>query len=108
MKLKHSAHTLGELLIEVGIVTQDQLDNALEVQANGDDRPIGVLLVELGYVMSTEIDETLVLQKARRGSLNHEDGIRLLDEAVQCTRRATSCIDDLVVAAEELESKAKG
>lgn len=40
---------IGELLIEAGYVTQDQVDEALEVQKTSDQR-IGAILIDLGYL----------------------------------------------------------
>ena len=49
--VKISRKRLGEILIEENLVTAEQLEEALNLQANSKDRkPIGELLIELGYL----------------------------------------------------------
>jgi len=47
---------LGEILIKRKYITRNQLDNALEKQA---DSPIGETLIEMGYVTDNEISQAL-------------------------------------------------
>jgi len=101
-------HVLGHVLLELGLATAEQLDEALRCQASGDPRPMGVILVDLGHLTAGQVEHALMVQKARRGALDHTEGVRMLDQAAQCTRKAASCIDELAVAAEELAVKAKG
>ena len=101
---KASTDKLGDFLSQV---TPEQIANALAKQREGDPRPLGALLVELGYATPSEIEFALMRQKARRGRLDHADGVRLLDEAEQSTKRAASCMDELTQAAEELLGRAK-
>ncbi len=60
---------LGELLIEQGLITQEQLDEALQLQTSFPDQTIGQLLSRLGYI--GEGDLSLVLdQKQKRPKLS--------------------------------------
>ncbi|MDD5561214.1 MAG: hypothetical protein PHT50_03670 [Candidatus Omnitrophica bacterium] len=52
---------LGELLLEQGIISQEQLGHALELQ-RGKDMLIGEILVELGYVKEDDIAQSLTAQ----------------------------------------------
>jgi len=45
---------LGELLLEAGLITQEQLDEALKEEARGGKR-IGEILVDLGYLTESDI-----------------------------------------------------
>ena len=101
-------HILGDVLLELAMVTREQLDEALRLQMEGDTRPLGVILVALGHLTAREADRALMVQKARRGRFKHSDGIRLLEQAVHRTKQAASSIEELTVAAEELALKAKG
>jgi len=101
---KATADKLGDFLSQV---TPTQIADALARQRAGDARPLGMLLIELGYATPSEIEFALIRQRARRGRLDHADGVRLLDEAEQSTKRAASCMDELTQAAEELVGKAK-
>ena len=49
---------LGEILIESGLITDEQLNHALSVQKTKKQR-IGKLLVELGFVTKEQIAEAL-------------------------------------------------
>lgn len=101
-------HVLGHVLLQLGFVSQEQVDEALGRQAAGDHRPFGVILVELGHVTAEQVEQALFLQKVRRGEVAKEDGLRLIDRAVHGSKRAAASIDELTVAAEELAAKAKG
>jgi len=93
---------IGDLLIEMGVVTTAQVANAAERQRAGDSRPLGELLIALGYAERERVELALLRQRARRGELSHIDGLRMLDEAGQTARRASSSIDELAAAAADL------
>lgn len=46
---------LGEILAEAGLVTEDQLHEALQASGKGNKRRIGETLVQLGYLTETDI-----------------------------------------------------
>jgi hypothetical protein len=52
---------LGELLIERGVITRDQLDHALEVQKEKGGL-IGQILVNLGYATEEAIAQAITVQ----------------------------------------------
>ena len=52
---------LGELLLDQGIISQDQLDQALSLQRDKGGL-IGETLVELGYVKEDDIAQSLTAQ----------------------------------------------
>ncbi len=49
---------IGEKLIAAGIISQEQLDEALKAQP-GSDKKIGEILVEKGYATQAQVDEAL-------------------------------------------------
>ena len=56
---KHRAR-LGDLLLARGVITQDQLAKALEVQQRGQrDRLLGEILIDLGYATGDQVLEAL-------------------------------------------------
>ena len=55
------AKKLGDLLVEAGLITEEQLKEALEVQKNDNER-IGTILVKLGYLTEEEITSFLSKQ----------------------------------------------
>lgn len=56
-----STKKLGELLLESGAITHEQLETGLSEQKKSDE-PLGSLLVELGYVGEKAIAKTLSTQ----------------------------------------------
>ncbi|MCP4136893.1 MAG: hypothetical protein GY754_38335 [bacterium] len=55
---------LGEILLEEGEITQDQLDKALEVQKN-EGGLIGIILVTQGAISEQTLVKYLALQAER-------------------------------------------
>ncbi|MCX7928031.1 MAG: hypothetical protein N2606_07900 [Candidatus Omnitrophica bacterium] len=53
---------LGELLIEFGVINQQQLEKALLVQKERRSGLIGEILVELGYAKEEDIAQALTVQ----------------------------------------------
>ena len=106
-KNNHEADRIGDLLLALGVVTQEQLGDAVARQRAGDARPLGEILVVLGHATAEAIELALLRQRARRGELEPAEGLRMLERAGACTRRAASCLDELAIAATELGSKAR-
>ena len=52
---------LGDLLLEVGLITEDQLENALQVQKQSKER-LGTVILNLGYVSEENMIEVLEFQ----------------------------------------------
>ena len=57
-RMGRGATKIGEILIAQGKLTQDHLDQALELQKN-DPRDLGKILVSLGYIMPTDLGRAL-------------------------------------------------
>jgi len=57
---------LGELLIEQGLINQEQLDEALEMQKMFPDQTIGQLLCRLGYIRESDLSLVLDQKNKRR------------------------------------------
>lgn len=55
------AKKLGDLLVEAGLITKEQLQEALEVQKKDNER-LGTILVKLGYLTEEEITSFLSKQ----------------------------------------------
>ena len=61
----------GKLAIDMGLITMDQMLNAIEVQvreniAFGTHRKIGLILLEQGHITLDQIDEVLKAQSEKR------------------------------------------
>jgi len=57
---------LGELLIEQGLINQEQLDEALEMQKMFPDQTIGQFLCRLGYIRESDLSLVLDQKNKRR------------------------------------------
>jgi type IV pilus assembly protein PilB len=64
MALRELNLKLGEILIEQGLISREQLENALKEQKAhaGDQKRVGSYLIDLGYVTEKEIAQALGLQ----------------------------------------------
>jgi hypothetical protein len=52
---------LGELLLEADVLTKRQLQKALAMQASGDKRQIGEILIELGYITLEDLTDIMLV-----------------------------------------------
>ena len=52
---------LGDLLLEADVLTRRQLQKALAMQASGDKRQIGEILIELGYITLNDLTEIMMV-----------------------------------------------
>jgi hypothetical protein len=57
------ARKFGEIAIEEGFITQEQLDEALKRQKE-EQRLIGQILVELGFLTTVQLDRIIQIQIA--------------------------------------------
>ena len=55
---------LGELLVEDGVITQEQLDEALNIQKN-EGGLIGIILVNKAYIDEQTLVKYLAMQAER-------------------------------------------
>ena len=53
---------LGELLLEEDVLTKRQLQKALDIQKNGDNRKIGEILIDLGYLTVEDMTDVMMHQ----------------------------------------------
>src|SRR5512135_273490 len=65
---------LGELMTELGLITEEQLATVLEVQQRSK-RPLGQIIVELGFASGAAVANALAMQSG--GALKTEYGFAL-------------------------------
>ncbi len=68
---------LGEILVQSGVTTPEQIQEALALQHEGDARHIGEILVENGVAKPVAIQEALQGQAEARSSALSESNIRV-------------------------------
>src|SRR5215475_3512186 len=65
---------LGELMTELGLISEEQLATVLEVQQQSK-RPLGQIIVELGFASGAAVAHALAMQSG--GALKTEYGFAL-------------------------------
>lgn len=55
---------LGEVLVEMAAINQDQLEQALFRQQRSNAK-VGQVLMELGYITDEQLEEALAIQNSR-------------------------------------------
>jgi len=53
---------LGEILLEEDVLTKRQLQKALDIQKSGDSRKLGEILIELGYLTIEDMTDVMMEQ----------------------------------------------
>lgn len=53
---------IGEILIEQGSITKEQLDQALDLQKKNPFKKVGILLIEMGIISEADIVTALSMQ----------------------------------------------
>lgn len=72
-----SGSRLGDILVDEGKVTPQDVELAVTEQSLGDERPIGAILMEHGVAGSEEVGEALQSQAELRGGGVSEGSIRV-------------------------------
>lgn len=54
---------IGDGLLRIGAITQEQLDDILKRQKDGDKRLFGEIAIDLSYVNDQAVDEYLKAKK---------------------------------------------
>ena len=96
--------SLGNLAVELGYCSDEELRRALRIQ--NERIPLGEILVEIGAISRDYLDDLLVDQKIQRGqvtrleAMKHERSKKLkrLHELGQVFKEATSATDAFVEA----------
>jgi hypothetical protein len=95
-------HQLGQTLISRGVITRDQLSEALNVQAGQPDLRVGEILFSLGYLNFGQLDAILleVHQDIRIGQLllmrefiTHEE----LEQALQRQEQSGEKLGEILI-----------
>ena len=51
---------LGEMLLEADVITKRQLAKACQIQVKGDSRKLGDILIELGYITVEDLTDAML------------------------------------------------
>jgi two-component system, chemotaxis family, sensor kinase CheA len=91
--------TLGAILIDRAVVTQEEVQLAVKKQADGDPRHMGEILIESGAVRQSDVVEALRVQQAARGVAVSDSTIRV---DVELLDRVMTLVGELVLARNQI------
>lgn len=90
MSPQHDPTSLGAVLLELGLVTQEQLDMVIEQQRHmREETMLGVLLVHNGVLTQTELDIALSAQRGMREKSRTKQAMAVANIAIGRHRRQT-------------------
>lgn len=90
MNPKDDPTSLGAVLLELSLVTKEQLDNVIEQQRTmREETMLGVLLVHNGVLTQTELDIALSAQQSMREENKPQQAIAVANLAIGRHRRPT-------------------
>lgn len=90
MNPKDDPTSLGAILLELGLVTQEQLEAVVEQQRHmREETMLGVLLVHNGILTQTELDIALSAQRGMREDNRTNQALAVADIAIGRHRRKT-------------------
>jgi hypothetical protein len=95
--------SLGNLLLEVGQITPEQLVDALRFQDENPDVMLGDALVRLDVVERGVVEQLLIMQRAKRSG--RRQMAEVIELATATTRKLASAHVELRTAALRLNGK---
>jgi len=61
---------IGDILVDRGLITKEDLEQALEVQTEGEDKYLGELLLDWNYIDKKKLEQALEIQKSNHKKLD--------------------------------------
>ena len=77
---------LGNVLLKMGVVTEDQISKAVEVQHQGEQAMLGAILVGAGVIDGETLGKALVLQEKLRTGKETEAMLDIVQDATARVR----------------------
>ena len=89
---------LGELLLHADIVTKRQLQKAIDIKKDGDERRIGEILIDLDYITVPDLTEVM-MEQATKATSEKEKSKRdfLLQKQILKSKTKTQPVEKTVV-----------
>jgi chemotaxis protein histidine kinase CheA len=90
---------LGELLVQAGRANPQEVNEALKLQQDGDDRRLGEILVEKGAAKPAAVQDALQIQAEARGPALSDSNIRV---DVSLLDKLMNLVGELVLARNQI------
>ena len=74
---------MGNILIDQKIATPDQITAVMEMQSKNGDEKMGSILVELAVLTSNQLEDALFVQRKRRGKTSKADVVDFMHRKQQ-------------------------
>ncbi len=95
----HPTLSLGEILVQAGGANAEEVDEALKLQHEGDERRLGEILVEKGVAKPAAVQEALQVQAEARGPALSDSNIRV---DVSLLDKLMNLVGELVLARNQI------
>lgn len=93
---KEDATSIGNILLEMGVITEDELREAAEVQKKSPGILLGAHLVRMGVLSEYDLEKAIAHQEMRRGHRSQAVQ-RIAAVAVQRTKEFEERQDNLLL-----------
>jgi hypothetical protein len=103
VEAQRDATSLGNMLLEVGQISPEQLVDALKFQDENPDVMLGEALIRLDIVERGIVEQLLIMQQAKRGG--RRQMAEVIELAAAGTRKLASAHEELRTAALRLNGK---
>jgi chemotaxis protein histidine kinase CheA len=90
---------LGEILVQAGKANSEEVDEALQLQRDGDDRRLGEILVEKGAAKPAAVQDALQIQAEARAPALSDSNIRV---DVSLLDKLMNLVGELVLARNQI------
>ena len=90
---------LGELLLHAGVITKRQLQKAIDIKNEGDERRIGEILIDLDYITVPDLTEVM-MEQATKATSEKERSKRdfLLQKQILKSKTKTQPVEKIVIS----------
>ena len=97
MSARDDSTSLGNVLVEMGVITEQQLQDAVDRQENSTlEQLLGAVLVHQGYCSKGDIDAALSAQKSLRSGKKIKHALAVVDMAIH--RKTSNGARDRAIA----------
>lgn len=108
MNGRDDATSLGNILVEMGVLTETQLREAIERQENSTlEQLLGSVLVHFGYCSREDVEAALSAQKSMRGGKKVRHALAVADLAIH-RKKVNGARDRAIASGARLVRSASG
>ena len=99
--------SIGNILTSTGVITHEQLLEALQYQLDNQDELLGEILIKLGFISQEDYDTARMKQRVMKNGFGKREMRVCFSMAKKRSESVTKAHDDLRTAALQLVNKLK-